>query len=913
MTNELNTIAEELRTTAISKLPEAISVSEGDCILVVQNRKAKRARPSLFRGPKGDTGMTGTPGTIGPTGASPVLRYTTRGIESKLSNQPDTEFTLLVPIADMTGPQGTTGANIVLRAGDTGIEFKLSTEPDSAYKVLVPYLQITGPKGDTGPAPILELGEVTTVEPSDPASATFQPNGVDPSGANKYRLALSIPKGKSGQDGTGAGNVLVNNEASLLASKQYAFKPGQDGSVNGAFVEVEAPGGAIEIPFGIMELDTSATSEQILAVWPMEDILKVIKGKPGGGYYIHGDGGTVYVQVIATISEDPTVTPHDVTLSIPVIPPEEHIMQVINYSLETNESTVSITGVVYDFIGNYVDTNGIENYNGLLVPIKDKESGIVVFIPWYSAASYQYVIFDIDDFKTDTSAQIKEKLKRSLIIAERVDAGDTEFSALRNILYAYGSVFGITRSGSLMFMDSSIVGESSVAMYFKGGETLYTVTISEDPTTKDLSATVVESSIGQLETSGDGSKFLSNDGTYKTVSGGESGVYRLPEAIINLDESSTSDEIFAAWGGREVLLDFVKNYDASKAYIVSTSEIRTTYNAQIYCEYTDDTNFVAMVIIGFGGDNIIMETRVADGLASVYPSSIKIPILTSTSDDVYFTYSTNDGELMWANNGVGVGGAGLRYAAYSKHKNVKIEDNGDGTQFLSNDGTYKAISSDAGNIYHLDLDISGYMSRATEAEQTAVWGKMYTAPTSENIITLLGGAEGVRQLCEKLKPTNNPIVTVPYMLYFLPTRLLSTSVSILIADSTSLTNILSSPRDGCYINIALMFYTRINDPISIMVNLTIANFNTDTQEVLYQYAEDTEFVHIEDSLFSTSTSDALSANQGGILKERIDKKVGSEEITTIKKLTQAAYDALSSKDSKTLYACMQSNGTIIMR
>lgn len=143
-------MAEELKTTAISKLPEAISVSEGDCILVVQNRKAKKARPSLFRGPKGDTGLTGA------TGANPVLKYTSRGIEVKLSNQADSAFTLLVPIASITGPTGpqgltgATGANIIPRAGETGIEYKLSTEPDSAYRLLVSYSQITGPQGEPG-------------------------------------------------------------------------------------------------------------------------------------------------------------------------------------------------------------------------------------------------------------------------------------------------------------------------------------------------------------------------------------------------------------------------------------------------------------------------------------------------------------------------------------------------------------------------------------------------------------------------------------------------------------------------------------------------------------------------------------------------------------------------------------------
>lgn len=787
MTNDLNTIAEELRTTAISKLPEAISVSEGDCILVVQNRKAKRARPSLFRGPKGDTGMTGATGAIGAMGASPVLRYTTRGIESKLSNQPDTEFTLLVPIADMTGPQGTTGANIVLRAGDTGIEFKLSTEPDSAYKVLVPYLQITGPKGDTGPAPILELGEVTTVEPSDPASATFQPNGVDPSGANKYRLALSIPKGKSGQDGTGAGNVLVNNEASLLASKQYAFKPGQDGSVNGAFVEFIAPD-VSNVPEWAMQPEKPSYNASDVGAIPSTD-----KGKANGVASLDSEGKVPDVQLPSFVGDAPLdgiiYGRKDgrwakVESNSAYFIPQKLITLIFESTGEPASELIS------DAIG------GVEGFNKLIDCIKNGNE----------------IIFRIDD-----SSSYGTRYYDSLVKSSDMDEIDNGKRCTINV--DLESPYNVTLHLTIMY-----------------SENMFFMALEHEPLSPPITIEGLVETLKSQE---------SRQDDYKAI---EYAV-RKSRAVLHNDTT------------------------------------RGSYPISIYVDLDLERSINYFSI---------------NGAKSV------------SENTIHFHWGTlkQDGTQTEKNNVIAFN---LPDHQGSYDAQITFEGTGDGTKFLSNDGTYKAISSGAGNIYHLDLDISGYMSRATEAEQTAIWGKMYTAPTNENIITLLGGAEGIRQLCEKLKPTNNPIVTVPYMLYFLPTRLLSTSVSILIADSTSLTNILSSPQDGCYINIALMFYTRINDPISIMVNLIIANFNTDTQQVSYEYLENTEFVHIEDSLNSSSTSDALSANQGGILKERIDKKVGSEEITTIKKLTQAAYDALSPKDTKTLYACIQSNGTIVMR
>lgn len=46
----------DFNTVKISTLPEAMTVSDNDCLLVVQNRKAKRARPSLMKGDKEDAG-----------------------------------------------------------------------------------------------------------------------------------------------------------------------------------------------------------------------------------------------------------------------------------------------------------------------------------------------------------------------------------------------------------------------------------------------------------------------------------------------------------------------------------------------------------------------------------------------------------------------------------------------------------------------------------------------------------------------------------------------------------------------------------------------------------------------------------------------------------------------------------------
>lgn len=333
-------MAEELKTTAISKLPEAISVSEGDCILVVQNRKAKKARPSLFRGPKGDTGLTGA------TGANPVLKYTSHGIEVKLSNQADSAFTLLVPIASITGPTGpqgltgATGANIIPRAGETGIEYKLSTEPDSAYRLLVSYSQITGPQGEPGKdfqilgyfdtLDLLKAG-ITTPNPGDAYGVgTEAPypiyiwDGIN----NLWRDngAIQGPAGRSGKSArvnreTGyweefdddtlvwkqtehiAIYTLATTEHDGLMSKEAAGKVAKiittgNGTKalldNGEYGTVSGGGGdTFDLPIALMGLDATATSEDIkLAVGGDEGfdtLLQAMMDKKIMRIYIEGN------------------------------------------------------------------------------------------------------------------------------------------------------------------------------------------------------------------------------------------------------------------------------------------------------------------------------------------------------------------------------------------------------------------------------------------------------------------------------------------------------------------------------------------------------------------------------------------------------------------------------------------------
>lgn len=167
----------------------------------------------------------------GPAGKNPVFRKNAGNLEYKIDGADDSTYQALVALAEITGPEGD---HIVLEVRGGEVMYKQSRAADTEFKKVFTLADL---RGDTGPAPVLEGGTVTTLEPSEPAAAELVENGADASGAKKYRLNLSIPKGKNGADGSGRGNVLVSS-ADLKVGVTYLFKPGADGSAEGEFVEL---------------------------------------------------------------------------------------------------------------------------------------------------------------------------------------------------------------------------------------------------------------------------------------------------------------------------------------------------------------------------------------------------------------------------------------------------------------------------------------------------------------------------------------------------------------------------------------------------------------------------------------------------------------------------------------------------
>lgn len=272
---------------------------------------------SLLKGPKGDTGGIGPQGETGATGATGpqgepgkkvMLRKGSTGIEWKYDG--DASWQTLVPMADLSftfdelteeqkqeiSRQPILGT-VEATKGDTpsGSFTSDGTDEHGNPKYKLNLVLPKGDKGDKGEPPVIEQGTVTTGNPGTQASVEVVPNGQTEQGNPKYILNFTIPKGDPGKDGEGAGNVYVA-ETGLQSGKKYLFQPGANNSPNGTFVEYVEP----EIP------------EQVQPDWNATEGKGAILNKPSilpdapkdGKQYARKDGAWAEVEAGDELSKE---------------------------------------------------------------------------------------------------------------------------------------------------------------------------------------------------------------------------------------------------------------------------------------------------------------------------------------------------------------------------------------------------------------------------------------------------------------------------------------------------------------------------------------------------------------------------------------------------------------------------------
>ena len=231
----------------------------------------------------------------GTAGDTPVFRTGSTGIEWKYTSEEDTAYRVLVPyddlklkFSDLTSEQkdelklhfsdlteedkaelkgekgdpftyedftpeeleslkgnpGDDGKTPILESvnatsGETpsGSFTKNGVDEDGNPKYI---LNLTTPKGKDGQPAVFEQGITTTLDPSEEARVEVVENGETPEGNPKYILNFFIPRGQTGPAGAGTGNVLVDT-AGLVSGKKYLFVPDSDNSSSGTFMEYAEP------------------------------------------------------------------------------------------------------------------------------------------------------------------------------------------------------------------------------------------------------------------------------------------------------------------------------------------------------------------------------------------------------------------------------------------------------------------------------------------------------------------------------------------------------------------------------------------------------------------------------------------------------------------------------------------------
>ena len=190
------------------------------------------------------------------------------------------------------------------------------------------------------------------------------------------------------------------------------------------------------------------------------------------------------------------------------------------------------------------------------------------------------------------------------------------------------------------------------------------------------------------------------------LGGGDANVINIPPDIMRLSSDSTSDAIFEIWGGQQLLLEIVKNFNKSTVYTINT--IENGYMMLLYpiveIQYEDDFNYMISVHIQIQENAIDITTEVLEGIASANVLRVGNVINTSvgntTADRIYLSYGGDNGldnsDLVWNNNERydDETGEGSRHLAYGGSKSIRLTNQGDGTKALMDDGTYKEVGGD---------------------------------------------------------------------------------------------------------------------------------------------------------------------------------------------------------------------------
>jgi hypothetical protein len=140
---------------------------------------------------------------------------------------------------------------------------------DEINRELYKLIEEGGGGGADGKTPVMQIGNVTTVDAGEAATANVRQDGTDVSGNLIYKIDFGIPRGANGDDGyDGKTPVFETGTITTLEPNQLATctitKTGDDPQGNPIYkVDVGIPKGDTGAPGATPSLDGYATEEWV--------------------------------------------------------------------------------------------------------------------------------------------------------------------------------------------------------------------------------------------------------------------------------------------------------------------------------------------------------------------------------------------------------------------------------------------------------------------------------------------------------------------------------------------------------------------------------------------------------------------------------------------------------------------------
>lgn len=280
-----------------------------------------------------------------------------------------------------------------------------------------------GQKGEDGLPPTLQLGDVTTLEAGANARAKITLNGTTAEGSPIYKIDLFLPRGAKGENGSGAGNVLVD-ASQLEKGKQYVFTPNQNGSAEGRFEESHIPD----------EEDITSVGNKLKLKDRTSD-----------------DGmGRIILRKSKTFEEQLTQT---------------NTVYEIRYEFDLNGDEVDMPeGCVLDFQGGSLNNGSVNGKNTIIKsqPVKIFNSNITLAGTWNAEEAYPEWFGAEGDGVTDDSDAFNRMFKDSLfpiysfknttyILGNTVYIGGRAERYIKRVIKGNSAIFKPGRNLDVMF------------------------------------------------------------------------------------------------------------------------------------------------------------------------------------------------------------------------------------------------------------------------------------------------------------------------------------------------------------------------------------------------------------------------------------------------------------------------------